>query len=79
MNVKVAVSIPNELYGEADRIAAREGLNRSELYARALRQYVDDHESDELTRKIDETCETDAEDLAPVVRADLIDAGTWGW
>ena len=80
--VKVAVSIPDDIYSEADRIAARQGLNRSQLYARALRRYLDADRGDEITRRIDEVVGDvggPADDLAPVAAQDLIDTGSWEW
>jgi len=38
--VKVAVSLPTELIERADQTAARLGLNRSQLYARALDEFA---------------------------------------
>ena len=78
--MKVAVSIPDDLYQEADRVAERRGVNRSALYARALRRLLADEEGDALTRMIDTTCdERNREDLAGVARSDLIDTGSWEW
>jgi metal-responsive CopG/Arc/MetJ family transcriptional regulator len=78
--VKVAVSIPDDLYIEADRVAERRGVNRSALYARALRRLLAEEEGDALTRMIDATFDnTDREDLTGVARADLIDTGSWEW
>lgn len=80
--VKVAVSIPDDVYVEADRLAARQGLNRSQLYARALQRYLIEDTGDELTRRIDEVLGGDLEaggDLAPVATTDLIETGSWEW
>jgi metal-responsive CopG/Arc/MetJ family transcriptional regulator len=78
--MKVAVSIPNDLYAEADRVADQRGLNRSALYARALRRLLAEEEGDAVTTMIDATCdERDSEDLASLARADLIDTGSWEW
>lgn len=78
--MKVAVSIPDDLYAEADRVADQRGMNRSALYARALRRLLADEEGDALTRMIDATCsESDRKDLADVTRADLIDTESWEW
>jgi hypothetical protein len=78
--MKVAVSIPDDLYAEADRAAEQQGVNRSALYARALRRLLAEEAGDVLTRMIDATCDDrDAEDLAGVARADLIDPGSWEW
>jgi predicted transcriptional regulator len=80
MPVKVAVSIPDDLYAEADRVAEQRGVNRSALYARALRRLLAEEEGDALTRMIDATCDDgDREDLASVARADLIDTESWEW
>ncbi|MHB1524571.1 MAG: CopG family ribbon-helix-helix protein [Candidatus Dormibacteria bacterium] len=78
--MKVAVSIPDDLYAEADRAAERRGVNRSALYARALRRLLAEEEGDALARMIDATCDDgDHEDLAGLTRADLIDPGSWAW
>jgi metal-responsive CopG/Arc/MetJ family transcriptional regulator len=77
--MKVAVSIPDEVYEEADRVAARKQLNRSELYTRALRRLLAEEAEDELTRRIDATCDSSSEDLAPLARADLIETSLWEW
>jgi metal-responsive CopG/Arc/MetJ family transcriptional regulator len=38
--VKTAVSIPDELFKEADGQAAKEKVSRSALFARAMEQYL---------------------------------------
>ena len=40
--MRTAVSIPDATFEEADELAARLGLSRSELYARALERYPAD-------------------------------------
>jgi predicted transcriptional regulator len=78
--MKVAVSIPDDLYAEADRVAEQRGVNRSALYSRALRRLLADEEGDALTRMIDASCDDqDREDLGGVARADLIDTESWEW
>lgn len=41
--MKTAVSIPDPVFAAADALAHRLGLSRSELYATALKRYVDEH------------------------------------
>ena len=78
--MKVAVSIPDDLYAEADRVAEQRGVNRSALYSRALRRLLADEEGDALTRMIDASCDDqDREDLGGVARADLVDTESWEW
>jgi hypothetical protein len=39
--MKTAVSIPDELFERADRVAAKRGVSRSALYAEALASFID--------------------------------------
>jgi metal-responsive CopG/Arc/MetJ family transcriptional regulator len=50
--MKTAISIPDELFHEADALASRLGQSRSGLYARALREYVTRHSGDSITDAI---------------------------
>ena len=78
--VKVAVSIPDDVYADADRAAGQKGMNRSALYTRALRRLMAEEGGDELTRRIDATCDDAShDDLTAVARVDLIDTGDWVW
>ncbi len=52
--MKVAVSIPDELYAEADRLAREAQRSRSELYARALSEYVARHAPDRVTESMND-------------------------
>ena len=47
--MKTAVSIPDEIFQTAERLARRMKKSRSELYSRALSEYVARHSSDEAT------------------------------
>lgn len=51
MLVKTAVSIPNEVFEQAERLARRRGVSRSELYAAALRALLADDA--EVTERLD--------------------------
>lgn len=52
--MKTAVSIPDELFAEADRLAHEQRKSRSRLYADALREYVARHAPEEVTRRLDD-------------------------
>lgn len=47
--MKTAVSIPDELFEEADRLAERLNTSRSDVYARALAEFVGNHAPDRVT------------------------------
>lgn len=62
--MKTAISLPDALFRAADRLAGRLGLSRSQLYARALADYVGRHEDAGVTTKLDEVYRDDATALA---------------
>ncbi len=47
--MKTAVSIPDDIFEEAERLAADLETSRSQLYSRALREFVARHTPDRLT------------------------------
>ena len=47
--MKAAVSIPDEVFAEGERLAQRLRTSRSQLYARALADFVVQHEDDKIT------------------------------
>ena len=51
--MKTAVSIPDDVYEEAERLARRMKKSRSELYRRALAEYVARHARDHVTEAMD--------------------------
>ncbi len=54
--MKTAVSLPDEVFENAERLASRLKVSRSELYARALQDYVRRHTPDEVTEAYDQIC-----------------------
>ncbi len=54
--MKTAVSIPDDVFSRADYLAKRLKVTRSELYRRALREYVARHSSDAVTERLDHLC-----------------------
>ena len=57
LGMKVAVSIPDPVFSEAERLAKQLKTSRSEIYARALRAFVGLHSPDRLTQAMDEAVE----------------------
>ncbi len=52
LGMKTAVSVPNEVFERAERLAKRLKVSRSELYSRALREYLAQHSPDEVTQAL---------------------------
>ena len=50
--MKTAISLPDELGHAADLFAAQRDMSRSELYAKALAEYLQRHKHEDLTEKI---------------------------
>ncbi len=66
--MKTAVSIPDELFESAEGLARRLGMSRSELYAKALRDYLREHRGEGITERLDEVYGADEKGgLDPVV------------
>ncbi len=51
--MKTAVSVPDALFAQVDRLARRSRRSRSEVYSAALREYVARHAPDEVTAGLD--------------------------
>ena len=53
--MKVAVSIPDPIFAEAERLAKQFGTSRSDLFARALDEFIGQHAPDRVTQALDQT------------------------
>ncbi len=59
--MKVAVSIPDPIFEEAERLAERMGTSRSDVYARALDAFAAAHAPDRVTEALDAAVEAAGE------------------
>lgn len=55
--MKTAISLPDDLFERADRLAARWSLSRSELYRRAVEEYLRRHAPEEVTSTLNSVLE----------------------
>ena len=51
--MKTAISIPDDVFSEADVLARETKQSRSQLYTRAVREYVARHSADSVTAALD--------------------------
>lgn len=51
--MKIAVSVPQDVFDRAERLARREGRSRSDVYSTAVREYVARHAPDEVVDALD--------------------------
>jgi hypothetical protein len=52
-DVKTAVSIPDDVFDRASRHARKLGISRSELFTRALRDFLNEHQEREIRASYD--------------------------
>ena len=52
--MKTAISLPDALFEKAERLAANLGLNRSQLFARALEAYIERHNDEAITDRLNQ-------------------------
>jgi metal-responsive CopG/Arc/MetJ family transcriptional regulator len=51
--VKTAISVPDDTYERVSKRAQELGMSRSELFSRAAARYLDELDSESVTRQID--------------------------
>jgi len=51
--MKTAVSVPDDVFERAERLAKREKRSRSDVYSAALREYVARHSPDDVADALD--------------------------
>lgn len=51
--MKTAISIRDEVFESAERMARSMGISRSDLYTRAVRDYVSRHSGEQITERLD--------------------------
>jgi metal-responsive CopG/Arc/MetJ family transcriptional regulator len=63
--MKTAISVPDRVYAEAQRLARKLKKSRSQLYSDALAEYIARHDDDEVTEAMNRVCEAvDPDDKA---------------
>lgn len=67
--MKTAVSIPDEVFQEAERLARRSRRSRSELFSAALSEYLARHAPDEVTDAMNRVCADVGDHRDPFVAA----------
>ncbi|RHX89537.1 ChpI protein [Leptospira yasudae] len=50
--MKTAISIPDELFKTAEKTAKKLGIPRSQLFAKALEEFIKSHSKESITEKL---------------------------
>lgn len=78
--LKVAVSIPNELFDRVERLRRQERSSRSKLVAVALSEYVARHAGDEVTEAMNRVCEdvdTEPDEFTRTASRRVLERSEW--
>lgn len=67
--MKTAVSLPDEIFEEAERQARRTKKSRSQLYAEAISEYLARHAPDDVTEAMNKVVDRLEESADPFVSA----------
>jgi len=65
--MKTAISIPDDLFEQADGLAQELAVSRSQLYARAIAEYTERHRSRNVRQKLDEIYANQESELDPAL------------
>ena len=65
--MKTAISIPNDIFVSADHMAKRLNMSRSELYTRAIKQYIAECRHTGVKEKLDQVYASDITSIDPAV------------
>ena len=57
VDMKTAISLPDQLFEEAEETAQYMGLPRSQLFAKALEEFIQNHNSARITEKLNSVYE----------------------
>jgi len=55
--MKTAISIPDDLFADAEQLARELKKSRSRLYGDAVREYVARHSAESITEALDRVCD----------------------
>lgn len=71
--MKTAISIPDPIFREAEELARRRGLSRSQLYATALERYLESERTANVTETLNRLLEDEPAEPDPfITRAALL-------
>jgi metal-responsive CopG/Arc/MetJ family transcriptional regulator len=65
--MKTAISIPDEVYHSADQLAKRLGMSRSELYSKAVSNYINAHKNEAVTKTLDQIYAKEKSGIDPLI------------
>jgi predicted transcriptional regulator len=77
--MKVAISLPDDLFNQAEEEASRLHMKRSQLYARAIQEFLASQNADPVTKQLDELADEFGQAGGAEAGRRLIETGSWQW
>ena len=65
--MKTAISLPDSVFEEAEALAERLGLSRSELYTKALQAYLRKYNRAQILHQLNQVYSQESSELDPVL------------
>lgn len=78
--MKTAISIPDDLFADAEQMAETLGMSRSELFRTALEEYMERHRADRITERLNEIYSQEDSSIDPVIERlqfETLDSEDW--
>ncbi|MGA2546645.1 MAG: ChpI protein [Rectinemataceae bacterium] len=70
--MKTAISLPDALYADAEKTASSMGIPRSQLFAKALEEFIHHHKRERITERLNEVYDgADNSDFARISAVSL--------
>jgi metal-responsive CopG/Arc/MetJ family transcriptional regulator len=68
--MKTAISLPDELFEDVEQTARAMGIPRSQLFARAVAEFLRRHKREEITQRLNEVYERMEDQTSPELRTE---------
>ena len=65
--MKTAISLPDSVFEEAEALAAKLGLSRSELYTKALQTYLQKYNRNQILNQLNQVYAEQSSELDPTL------------
>ncbi len=72
--MKTAISVPDDIFHEAEKLACRRRMSRSALYTAALKSFVQQHRPSDITHALNEVYKDNSSELDAVLNEMQMDA-----
>ncbi len=78
--MKTAISIDDQLFKIAEKTAKKLGVSRSKLFSAAVEEYIDHHNTQKITKKLNEVYSKDSTEFDNTINSaqlSSVDFGEW--